>query len=69
MCDPVEFFRNSLRSGSGSALQNPVGSQSGNECQAKFLTCEISNLTPYAQPMHKVMLHTSNTLRKLMISA
>jgi len=28
--DPVEFFGNSVRSGSGSELQNLVGSQSGN---------------------------------------
>jgi len=27
--DPVEFFQNPVRSGSGSELQNPVGSRSG----------------------------------------
>jgi len=35
--DPVNFFRNPLRSGSGSELQNPVGSWSGNWIM--FNTC------------------------------
>jgi len=34
----LSFFQNPVQFGSCSEVQNPVGSQSGDRCQAKFLT-------------------------------
>ena len=41
--DPVHFFWNAVRSGSGSELQNPVGSQSGNRsCSTRVFTASLA---------------------------
>jgi len=44
--EPVEFFRNPVRSGSGLEFQNPVGSRSGNWI---MFNAGTNVTTPYAK--------------------
>jgi len=66
--EPVLKFQGRLRAFKFLAPM-PTSRSFWNRCQAKFLTCEVSDFTPSAHAQSSLIFHISNTLTKLMIMA